>query len=87
MCSVVLLYYVSEEGEGEEVIGHISCVEHQPAVGAAFLSSFQGDLAVLHHLITPVHLADHTHCLCRIGFLHHLENKSQKKKDIFIVNY
>lgn len=76
MCSVqVLLYYVSEEREAEEVVGHISCVEHESAIGAALLSRFQGDLAVLHHLITPVHLTDHTHRLRRIGFLHHLETQ------------
>lgn len=78
-CAFVLLYYISEEGEAEEVIRHVSCIEHQSPVGTALLSSRQGDLAVFYHLITPVHLADHTHRLCRIGFLHHLETKQHNK--------
>lgn len=68
----VLLYYVFEKRESEEVVGHVSRIEHESAIGAALLSSCQGDLTILHHLITPVHLTDHTHRLCRIGFLHHL---------------
>lgn len=75
-CALALLYNVSEEGEAKEVVGHISCVEHEPAIGAALLSRCQGDLAVLHHLIATIHLTDHTHRLCRVGFLHHLQNKS-----------
>lgn len=71
----ILLHYVSEEGKTEEVIGHISCIEHESAIGAALLRRFQGDLAVFHHLITPVHLTHHTHCLSRICFLHHLETQ------------
>lgn len=67
-----LLYYVFEEGQGEEVICYVSRVEHQPAIGAALLSGCQGDLTVFNHLITPIHLTDDTHRLCRIGFLHHL---------------
>lgn len=74
--ALALLYNVSEEGEAKEVVGHISCVEHEPAIGAALLSRCQGDLAVLHHLIATVHLTHHTHRLCRVGFLHHLQNKS-----------
>lgn len=81
--ALVLLHNVSEEGEAEEVIGHVSCVEHQPSVGAALLSGCQGDLAVLHHLITPIHLADHTHRLRRIGFFHHLETYKKKKDSVF----
>lgn len=66
---------VSEEGEGEEVVGHVSRVKHETAVGAALLSGCQGDLAVLHHLIAPVHLTDHAHRLGGVGLLHHLQNQ------------
>lgn len=70
------LHDVSEEGEGEEVVGHVSRVKHEPPVGAALLSGRQGDLTVLHHLIAPVHLTDDAHRLRGIGFLHHLENQN-----------
>jgi len=83
----VLLNDVSEEGEAEEVIGHVSRVERQAAVGVALLGGCQGDLAVLHHLVTPVHLADHAHRLRRVGFLHHLEMTTQedlREKMIYI---
>lgn len=69
------LHNVSEKREGEEVVGHVSRVEHEPAVDAALLSGCQGDFAVLHHLIAPVHLTDNTYRLCGIGLLHHLENR------------
>lgn len=67
------LHDVSEKSEGEEVVGHVARVKHEPAVRAALLSGFQGDFAVLHHLIAPVHLTDNTHRLCGVGLLHHLE--------------
>lgn len=69
------LHDVSEEREGEEVVGHVSRVKHESAVGAALLSGCQGDFTVLHHLIAPVHLTDHAHRLRGIGLLHHLENQ------------
>lgn len=72
-CAFVLLHNVFEEGKAEEVIGYVSCIEHQSAVIAALLSSCQGDLTILNHLIKSIHLADHAHRLCWIGFLHHLE--------------
>lgn len=72
----VLLYNISEEGEAEEVVGHVPCVEHEPAVGAPLLGRGQRDLAVLHHLVAAVHLADHAHSLRRVGFLHHLRDRS-----------
>lgn len=70
------LHDVPEEGEGEEVVGHVSGVKHEPPVGAALLGGRQGDLTVLHHLIAPVHLTDNAHRLRGIGFLHHLENQN-----------
>lgn len=70
------LHDVSEEGEGEEVVGHVARVEHEPPVGAALLSGCQGDLTVLHHLIAPVHLTDNAHRLRGISLLHHLENQN-----------
>lgn len=69
------LHNVSEKREGEEVVGHVSRVKHESAVDAALLSGFQGDFAVLHHLIAPVHLTHNTYRLCGIGLLHHLENQ------------
>lgn len=75
-----LLHYVFEKGEGEEVVGNVSCAEHESAVSAAFLSSCQGDFTIFHHLIAPIHFTDHTDRLCRIGFLHYLDNQ----KNIFV---
>lgn len=74
------LHDVSEEGEGEEVVGHVSRVKREPPVGAALLSGCQGDLTVLHHLIAPVHLTDDAHRLRGIGFLHHLENQNTREE-------
>lgn len=71
-----LLHNVLEKGEAEEVVGHVSCVEHEPTVSAALLGRGQRDLAVLHHLVATVHLADHAHSLRRVGFLHHLQGSS-----------
>lgn len=70
------LHDVSEEGEAEEVVGHVPRVKHEPPVGAALLGGCQGDLTVLHHLIAAVHLTDNAHRLRGIGFLHHLENQN-----------
>lgn len=72
----VLLYNIFKEGEAEEVVGHVSCVEHEPTVSTPLLGRRQRDLAVLHHLVTTVYLADHAHSLCRVGFLHHLQSSS-----------
>lgn len=69
------LHNVAEKGEGKEVVGHVSRVKHESAVGAALLSGCQGDFAVLHHLIAPVHFTDNTYRLSGIGLLHHLENQ------------
>lgn len=70
---MLLLYYVFKEGKTEEVIGHVSRVEHESSIGAALLRRCQGDFAVLHDLITPIHLAHNTYSLCGVGFLHHLQ--------------
>lgn len=35
----ILLHYVSEEGEAEEVISYVSCIKHKPATGTALLGS------------------------------------------------
>lgn len=56
------------------MIGHVSCIEHQTTIGVPLLSSCQGDLAVLHHLVTTIHPADNAYCFCRVCFLHHLGN-------------
>lgn len=73
-----LLYYVFQERQSKEVIGYISCIEHQSAIGAALLSCCQSDLTVFYHLVTPIHLTDHTHRLRWIGFLYHLQTISQQ---------
>lgn len=74
------LHNVSEEREGEEVVGHVSRVKHESAIGAALLSGCQGDFTVLHHLIAAVHLTDNAHRLRGIGLLHHLENQKTCKE-------
>lgn len=69
------LHNVSEKGESKEVVGHVSRVKHESAVKAALLSGCQGDFAVLHHLIAPIHPTDNTDRFCGIGLLHHLEKQ------------
>lgn len=69
------LHHVSEEREGEEVVGHVPRIKQKSAVDAALLGSFQGDFAVLHHLIAAVHLTDNAYRLCGVGLLHHLEKQ------------
>lgn len=63
---------VFEEGEGEEMIGHVAGVKHEVTFVAALLSCCYCDFAVLYYLVLTVYLTDHAHCLGRVSLLHHL---------------
>lgn len=77
---LLILDNISQKRDSEEVVGNVPRVEQQSPVRASFLSCGQGDLTIFHHLVDPVHSANHSHGLRRVRFLYHLPKEDSSRK-------